>query len=165
MVASLEQIHLIFTSLDQLAKALAHKPFILKTKKGARREQCYFTWLIRESLLEILILHVGPITIADQQVLALRSKRLNDTNCSYFGFHQNYCVSVDRNPIPQRINKPYVTANHSFSCLHHKVEVVPPNPYPNNGVQRTWLLHLQRSWMLCFPIYGLYALSHSRKRR
>ena len=137
MVPSLEQIHLIFNSLDQLAKALAHKPFILKTKKGARREQCYFTWLIRESLLEILILHVGPITIADRQVLALRSLRLNDTNCIYFGFHTNYRFSVDRNPIPQRINKPYVTANRSFSCLHHKVEIVPPNTQKNNGIQRT----------------------------
>ena len=137
MVPTLAQIHLIFNSLDQLAKTLAHKPFILKTKKGTRRDQCYFTWLVRESLLEILILHVGPITNADRQVLALRSLRLNDTNCTYFGFHTNYRFSVDRNPIPQRITKPYVTANCSFSCLHHKIEVVPPNSQKNNGVQRT----------------------------
>ena len=137
MVPTLAQIHLVVNSLDQLAKALAHKPFILKTKKGVRREQCYFTWLVRETLLEILILHVGPITTADRQVLAWRSLRLNDTNCTYFGFHTNYRFSVDRNPIPKRITKPYVTANRSFSCVHHKIEVVPPNTQKNNGVQRT----------------------------
>ncbi len=137
MVNLIEQIHLIFNSLDQLAKTLENKPFIHKTKKGACREQCYFTWLIHESLLEILILHAGPITIADRQVLDLQSKRLNNANCRYYGFHQNYYFSVDRNPIPLRINKPYVPANRSFSCLHHKIEVVSPNTKTDNSVQRT----------------------------
>jgi hypothetical protein len=133
------QINLIFSDLDQLACILEAKPYIHKNKKGPQRDACFFTWLVHESLLEILVLHAGPLSSANRQLLDLRSRRLNKSNCTYFRFHETYNFSVEGNPIPSRIHKPHAAPNNSFSCLHHKTPDSTTNPKKDHSLQHSRL--------------------------
>jgi len=125
MVDRLAQIHTIFSRLTGFYISISAQPFVHRRKRAERRDNCYFNWLVHESLLEILLSFVPEITDQQRQYLARASRDLNKANCDFHNFPHGHRFTADANPIPLRYSAAQIQRlRESTEANTHQTEVV-----------------------------------------
>jgi hypothetical protein len=130
MVDRIAQIHTIFTKLTRFYISISDQPFVHRRKRAERRDNCYFNWLVHESLLEILISFIPTISDRERQYLAKASHTLNKANCDFHNFPHGHRFTPFANPIPirysaaqiKRLRESTEADAHQAEDIHNKTQ-------------------------------------------